>query len=68
MQKVGDLHADNVLVTQLIRKRWQSYAPCTEKGLDFDQCRAAILAQPLITPASIARDARLRPVYSNYPM
>ena len=67
VQTVGDLHTDNFLVTALIRKRWQSYTPCTAKGLDFDQCRTAILAQPLVTPISIARDARLRQVYSNYP-
>ncbi|OLP62394.1 hypothetical protein BJF93_23335 [Xaviernesmea oryzae] len=68
VQTVSELNMDNVAVKSLIRKRWQSHAPCKENGFGFDQCYAAILQQTLITPVSIADDKRLRLVFSNYPL
>ena len=67
LQKVSELHFDNMLVRNLIRQRWQRHAECTTRGYDFDQCFSYILNQDLVTPASIAADPRFKLVYSNYP-
>jgi len=66
-QKISELHFDNMLVKDLIRKRWQRDAECTTRGYDFDQCFKYILNQELVTPASIAADPRFKQIYSNYP-
>ncbi len=67
VQKVSDLHVDNFLVRRLIRQRWQRDPECTGNGYDFAQCYQHILDQDLVTPASIASDAKFRRIYSNYP-
>jgi hypothetical protein len=67
LQKISELHFDNVLVRNLIRQRWQRHAECTSRGYNFDQCFSYILNQDLVTPASIAADPRFKLVYSNYP-
>lgn len=66
-QKIKDLNADNWLVREIIEKRWRHYDACTARGYDFRQCYDFIMNQPLITPAALARDAKLREIYSNYP-
>jgi len=67
LQKVSELHFDNMRVRDLIHQRWQRDAECTVRGYDFDQCFNHILNQQLITPASIAADPRFKQIYSNYP-
>lgn len=67
VQKVGDLNVDNWLVRELVEKRWQRYDACTSRGYDFKQCYDYIMSQQLVTPASLARDPKLREIYSNYP-
>ena len=67
LQKVSELHFDNMRVRNLIQQRWQRDAECTARGYDFDQCFNHILNQQLITPASIAADPRFKQIYSNYP-
>lgn len=66
IQKVSDLHFDNFVVKRLIRQRWQRHAECTSKQYDFERCYRHILQQDLITPASIANDAKFKKIYSNY--
>jgi hypothetical protein len=67
VQKLSELHVNNVLVKRLIRQRWQRDAECTSKGYDFEQCYQHLLDQDLITPASIAQDGQFARIYSNYP-
>jgi len=66
IQKVADLNIDNILVKKLIAQRWQRYPACQMRHYDFEACYRYILAQPLITPASLARDGQFEKIYSNY--
>jgi hypothetical protein len=68
IQKVSDLNFDNFLVRKIIRQRWQRHSECTSRQYGFEQCYKHILAQDLVTPASIANDGRLKRIYSNYPL
>ena len=68
MQMVSDL-ASSSAMDSLISDRWQSYPLCRGvKGMTLEKCRGIIMKQVLVTPASIARDAQVTPVYSNYPL
>ncbi|MES2984480.1 MAG: YiiX/YebB-like N1pC/P60 family cysteine hydrolase [Pseudomonadota bacterium] len=67
VQKIADLNFDNAPVRKLIARRWQRHAECQAKHYDFAQCYDYILHQELVTPASIAKDARFTKIYSNYP-
>src|SRR5581483_2649063 len=64
VQRFGELHMDNWLVKDLIEKRRRSFPDCANK--DGEQCYRYLLSQPVITPASIARDSHLEKIYSNY--
>lgn len=67
---VGDLpYVNSSPVQSLIKARWRRDPLCTEAGaknMTFEKCRALIMKQTLITPASIARDPKLDVIYSNY--
>jgi len=68
MQKVGELTA-SAAMDEIIAQRWQYYPPCKGiSGITLEKCRKIIMEQPLITPAAIARDPQLEPVFSNYPL
>lgn len=67
IQTIGELDMDNKLVQRLIRRRWNLHPECQKHHDNFDQCYHRILAQPLITPASIAADGKFTRIYSNYP-
>lgn len=68
MEKVSDL-AGSPAMDEIIRRRWQNYPPCKKvKGITLEKCRGIIMQQELVTPASIAADAQLEPLYSNYPL
>ncbi len=67
IQKLSELHVDNVLAKRLIKRRWQRDTECTSKGYDFARCYQHLLDQDLITPASIAQDTQFKQIYSNYP-
>lgn len=67
MQRPRDLAIDNAAVRSLIETRWQRHPLCLKKSAaSFEACYAIILDQALVTPASIARDARLETVFSNF--
>lgn len=69
IETVGELHTGNPVVTQLIKRRWRSYAPCKTNGASsFESCHKLIMQQQLVTPASMARDKKLELVFSNYPL
>lgn len=65
-QKVGELGA-SFAMDRLIEGRWQSYPPCKKPGMTLEKCRGIIMKQPLVTPASIAREDGLETIWSNYP-
>jgi hypothetical protein len=67
VEKIGDLHVDNPAAMKLLEQRGQSHPLCRNgKAKDFETCRAKIMKQDLITPASIAADPKLETIYSNY--
>ena len=68
LQKVGELATSSAMDT-IIEQRWQYYPLCAGKpGITLDKCRKIIMEQELVTPAAIARDAQLEPIFSNYPL
>ncbi len=67
IQKVKELDIDYAPVRKLIEQRWQRYPLCRDgQKQSFDDCYRTILEQELVTPASIARDARLQMVFTNF--
>jgi hypothetical protein len=67
LQPIGALGIDNFAVKKIIQARWQWDPDCRALGAkDFAACFAIIKARPIITPVSLARDARLETLYSNY--
>lgn len=67
VQHARDLSLDNAAVRSLIEARWQRHPLCANSAAkDFADCYQIILDQTLVTPASIARDARLDTVFSNF--
>jgi hypothetical protein len=64
VQTVSELRLDNAAAQGLIQKRWKKHPRC--KGLGITDCRAAILNQKLITPASIAADPQFKLVHSSF--
>lgn len=67
VQKVRELDIDNAAVRALIESRWRQHPLCAnDAAKDFQACYGLILDQTLVTPAAVARDARLDLVYSNF--
>lgn len=66
LQTAGTLNIDNFAARRLIRQRWTGNPVCTPQIESFEDCYAKILKQELVTPVSIARDAKLETIYSNF--
>lgn len=67
IQKFASLAIDNFAVRHLVQQRWTTHPLCRPVAqATFAACYAHILDQPLVTPVSIARDARLTTIYSNF--
>lgn len=66
-QKVKELDVDNLVVRKLVEKRWRMHPVCKTVVKSFSDCWKLILEDELVTPESIAVDARLLKVWSNYP-
>ncbi len=67
VEKFGDLNVSNIVVTNLIKERWQYYPLCKEQGANsYEKCNELLQKQALITPVSIADDVRFTTVYSNF--
>lgn len=67
IQRVKDLYINTTAVQNLIKQRWQTYAPCKDQNArDFESCYKIIMEQELVTPASIAHDPRVDFIYTNY--
>lgn len=67
MQKIGDLNVNNPVTRKLFKARWHMHPACKAGGMDYAACWKQVMSEPIITPASLARDPRLTLVYSNYP-
>jgi hypothetical protein len=66
-QKIGELALDSGPVLALMQERWQAYPLCRDGQVkNFAACMEIVKQQTLVTPASIAADAQLVPVYSNF--
>ncbi len=66
MQTVSELKVDNFAARRLIKRRWERDPICQTAGETFETCFTKILQQPLITPASIAADPRMKVIFSNF--
>jgi hypothetical protein len=66
--KVQELDVDNVVVKKLVEQRWKEHPLCRKKTKSFQDCWEKILADPLITPASLAEDSHMEKIFSNYPL
>jgi hypothetical protein len=64
VQTVSELNLGSTAAQGLIRERWRKHPRCA--GLNQQECMAAIMAQKLITPASIAADPQFRLIHSNF--
>lgn len=67
VQTIGELNVDNMFVRNLIEERWQMHPRCQGEGFTYESCTELVMAQPLVTPASLAEDPNMQPIYSNYP-
>jgi hypothetical protein len=67
ISKISELSVDNYFAKKVIEARWRSHPKCYEKDLTFEQCYAIIMAQELVTPASIAADPHFERIFTNYP-
>jgi hypothetical protein len=67
-EKVADILISAGVVRRLISTRAESDEQCLELGLRDQACIDHVLERELVTPVSIARDADLRKIYSNYPI
>lgn len=67
VEKIGSLNINNQFAKKLIEQRWQKYPACVGKGYTFEGCYDVMMKQELITPASIARDANVERIFTNYP-
>ena len=66
-QRVKDLNIDNAAVRSLIEARWRQYPVCVaKKAASFEACYPMTLEETLVTPASVARDAKLETVFTNF--
>lgn len=66
-ERVKDLAIDNAASRALIKERWQRYPGCiASNAATYEACYAIILEETLVTPASVARDARLETIFTNF--
>lgn len=67
VERMGDLNIDTPAARKLIQQRWKAHPLCKTKGAKtFDACYDLIVAQTVVTPASIARDPKMETVFSNF--
>jgi hypothetical protein len=67
VEKVSELNIDTGAAQKLIKQRWKSHPLCKAKSAGtFQACYNLILDQALVTPASIARDAQMELIYTNF--
>ena len=67
VQSLDDLDLASAAVRALIKDRWQSHPACKDgRADDADTCLALIRDEPLVTPQAVAKDARLRLVWSSF--
>lgn len=64
VEKVGDLRINVASAIALIDRRWQRHPDC--QGLSREGCMKRLTDQDIVTPVSIARDAQLTRIYSNF--
>ncbi|HTQ70702.1 MAG TPA: YiiX/YebB-like N1pC/P60 family cysteine hydrolase [Acidocella sp.] len=67
LQPIGALGIDNFAVRKIIKARWRLDPDCQAASVtSFAACYAIIQRRLIITPVSLARDARLQTLYDNY--
>lgn len=66
LEKIGDLNMNNFATRKLFKERWRMHPACQARDMDYDTCWKEVLGEPIITPASLAHDANLTQIYSNY--
>lgn len=66
VQKISELYLDNAAVRELFKRRWKNHPSCQSPSVTAESCWKIVLEEPIITPASVAEDANLKLIYSNY--
>ncbi|MBN8531407.1 MAG: peptidoglycan peptidase [Alphaproteobacteria bacterium] len=66
VQRLAELDMDNWAVRGLFSKRWRHHPACQSESMTEAECWNTVMDEKIITPASIAEDASLTRVYSNY--
>jgi hypothetical protein len=67
LETIRELNIDNFAARKLVDRRWSTHPDCMEPPYNTrDSCFARILDQELVTPDSIAADAKLTQIYSNF--
>jgi hypothetical protein len=67
LQIMSELNLHNFAARKIIQARWQRDPICQSPMVNsFDSCFARIQQQPIITPVSLKKDARLTTIYTNY--
>ncbi len=63
MVKLGKAQGDLGVVRSNFTRNWQANEDCLKRRFDMEQCWAYMIKQEIVTPASIAADARLTKIY-----
>jgi hypothetical protein len=65
--RLRDLNIGTAAARRLIRKRWRTHPLCQARSAaTLERCLPLILEQTVVTPASIAGDARMDLVYTDF--
>ncbi len=66
-ERVRELSVANYAVQNYIEKWWYKHPVCRAQNIrGYKECVEVILGQQLVTPVSLAKDPKLRMIYTNY--
>lgn len=65
MQKLGKVAGDLNMVKSHFMRTWSANVDCEKRRFDKNQCWTMVTKQEVVTPASIANDARMTKIYAS---
>ena len=67
IQTLKDLYVENGEARKIIRERGMEHPLCADgRAATYNICIEKVMMAPLITPTSIAKDPKLKTIYTNY--
>jgi hypothetical protein len=66
VQRMSELDMEQPAVKALFAARWQAHPDCQGKADSAGACWKIVQALPIVTPISLARDASMQRIYSNF--